>query len=57
MPSVFPSRFSAVVTGWLSDRYSLRILVLIGAVLSMTAFVVSSFAPNIYVVIIGYGSD
>ena len=49
------SFFSAVFTGWLSDRYPLRILVLIGATLSMIGFVMSDFAPNIYVVIAGYG--
>ena len=47
--------FSAVFTGWLSDRYPLRILVLIGATFAMIGFVMSAFAPNIYVVIIGYG--
>ena len=47
--------FPAVFTGWLSDRYPLRILVLIGATLAMIGFVMSAFAPNIYVVIIGYG--
>ena len=42
-------------TGWLSDRYPLRILVLIGAIGAMIGFVMSAFASNIYIVIIGYG--
>ena len=44
-----------MVTGSLCDKFPLRNIVVVGAVIAAVGFAISAFATNIYLVIFGYG--
>ncbi len=46
---------AALVTGWLSDRFPHRNIVVTGAVMAAAGFATAAFASDIHVVILGYG--
>lgn len=47
--------FAGPLTGWLTDRYGAKTVVIISAVLTMIGLLGSSFAPNLWVLYIAYG--
>lgn len=47
--------FAGPLTGWLTDRYGAKTVVIISAVLTVIGLLGSSFAPNLWVLYLAYG--